>query len=192
MDIDGRLRGPHTRRRFIRAWGAGAAGAALLGGCADDRSNLVESGPDESDAADVELLNVAVDLEHRAVAAYKAVAGTASGAALRAIKLVLEQEQEHVDGLAAAIRDLGGTPNRARHSYELPRWRSQAQALRFAIALEDDAIAAYIDALPKLTDRDLRATATSILTNEAEHIALLRGALGEPQVPAAFVTGRPS
>ena len=43
------------------------------------------------------------------------------------------------------------------------------------------------------TDPKLRGTAAAIVTNEAEHIAVLLGALGaDPfgQVPDAFVTGK--
>ena len=63
--------------------------------------------------------------------------------------------------------------------------------LRFAIELENTAIAAYIDALPKLSQGDLRATAAAIVTNEAEHIAVLLDALGdEPGARTRFVTGK--
>lgn len=188
MQLDG-PRSALSRRRFI-AVSATAGSALALAGCSDEAPGPVAVGPNESDAADVEILNAALDLEWRAVAAYKAAAGLLSGAALRSAKLLLEHEQEHVDGLAAAIRDLGGTPNRAQRSYELPRLRTQPQALRFAIALEQDAIAAYIDALPKLSDPDLRATAASIATAEAEHVALLRIALGQSPLREAFVAGR--
>lgn len=186
---------PLTRRRFLRTSGIGAvAGSALLlGACADDtKSPLADTLPDESDDADVELLNLALDLELEAVAAYKAAAGILRGDALQAAKLFVEQEQEHAAGLTAAIKDAGGTPNRARPSYDFPRLRSQEGALRFAIELEDTAIAAYIDLLPKLGQGDLRATAAAIVANEAEHVAVLRLALGEEPVPAAFVLGRVS
>lgn len=44
--------------------------------------------------------------------------------------------------------------------------------------------------MPKLSDGRLRGTAAAILTNEAEHVSVLLGAMGRPPVPAAFVTGR--
>ena len=56
--------------------------------------------------------------------------------------------------------------------------------------IENRAIAAYLDALPKLSSPDLRATVASIVTTEAEHASVLLGALGRPQVPSAFVVGR--
>jgi rubrerythrin len=191
MDIDSFLRDPVSRRRFFHMSGVSVAGgsAMFLSACGDDTKSPVV-GPDESDEADVEILNSALDLELMAVAAYKAGAAKLRGDVLQIGKLFLEQEQEHADGLMAAIKDADGRPNRAKSSYDFPELRSQTDVLRFAIELENTAIAAYIDALPKLGKGDLRATAAAIISNEAEHVAVLLGALGEQQVPDAFVVGR--
>jgi rubrerythrin len=128
-----------------------------------------------------------------AVAAYGAGAPLLRGETREVGALFRDQEQEHADGLAQAIRDLGGTPNRPKPAREYaPMFgdlRNQEDVLRFAVDLENTAVAAYIDALPKLTSPELRATAAAIVTNEAEHLSVLLGALGEPQVPDAFVTG---
>jgi bacterioferritin (cytochrome b1) len=194
MDIDGFLRDPQSRRRFFHRSGviAGALGApAVLLACGDSTTTPnVVTGPDESDRADVEILNGVLDLELMAVAAYKLGAGRLRGSVLAIGKTLLEQEQAHADGLMAAIKDAGGTPNRAKSSYDFPVLRSQSDVLRFAVDIENTAIAAYIDALPKLSQGDLRATAAGIITNEAEHIALLLDAMGRNPVPAAFVIGK--
>jgi rubrerythrin len=188
--IDGLLRDPLSRRRLLGMAGVGAS-AALLGACGDDtKSTNGQTMPDESDAADVELLNASLDLELMVVEAYKAGAAALRGSNLQIAKGFLEQEQAHADSLASAIRDAGGTPNRPKSSYDFPRLRSQRAVLRFAIGLENTVIASYIDVLPKLSQGELRATTAAIVTCEAEHIAVLLGVLGEPQVPAAFVTGR--
>jgi len=191
MDIDGFLRDSLSRRRFFHMSGVSLAGgsAVFLTACSDDTKTPV-AGPDESDEADVEILNSALDLELMAVAAYKTGAAKLNGEVLAVGKLFLEQEQEHADGLMAAIKDAGGKPNRAKASYDFPALGSQTDVLRFAIDLENTAIAAYIDALPKLGEGDLRATAAAIISNEAEHVAVLLGALGEEQVPDAFVVGK--
>jgi rubrerythrin len=191
MDIDSFLRDPLSRRRFFHMSGVSVAGgsAMFLSACGDDTKHPV-IGPDESDEADVEILNSALDLELMAVAAYKAGAARLKGDVLAIGKLFLEQEQEHADGLMAAIEHAGGRANKAKSSYDFPELRSQTDVLRFAIDLENTAIAAYIDALPKLGKGDLRATASAIISNEAEHVAVLLGALGEQQVPDAFVVGR--
>ena len=192
MDVDSFLRDPLSRRRFFRMSGVSVAGgsAVFLAACGDDTKSTTPQGPDESDEADVEILNSALDLEFMAVAAYKAGAAKLKGDVLQAGKLFLEQEQEHADGLAAAIKEAGGRPNRAKTRYEFPELRSQDDVLKFAIDLENTAIAAYIDALPKLGKGDLRATAAAIISNEAEHVSVLLGALGEQQVPGAFVVGK--
>ncbi len=190
MDLDHFLRDPTSRRRFFRMSGVSVAGASavLLAACSDDTKNPVV-GPDESDMADVEILNGALDLEWLAIAAYKAGAPRLRGSALGIAKVFLEQEQEHADGLSAAIKDADGQPNRAKSSYDFPVLRTQADALRFALEVENTAIAAYIDALPKFSQGKLRATAASIITAEAEHLSVLLSALGRDPVPAAFVTG---
>ena len=191
MDIDGFLRDPLSRRRFFHMSGVSVAGgsAVFLSACGDDTKTPVV-GPDESDEADVEILNSALDLELMVVAAYKAGAAQLKGDVLAIGKLFLEQEQEHADGLMSAIKDAGGTPNKAKKSYDFPELRSQTDVLRFAVDLENTAIAAYNDALPKLGEGDLRATAAAIISNEAEHVAVLLGALGEEQVADAFVVGK--
>ena len=81
MDLDSFLRDPQSRRRFFRMSGVAVAGssAIFLSACGDDASTPSPTGPDESDEADVEILNSALDLELMAVAAYKAGAAQAQG-----------------------------------------------------------------------------------------------------------------
>jgi rubrerythrin len=190
-DINGLLRDPLSRRRLLAMTAAGAS-AALVAGCADDTKNpAVKTAPDETDTADVELLNSMLDLEFMTVAAYKAAAAKLSGSALQAAKGFLEQEQEHADTLTRAIRDLKGVPNRAKSSaYDFRPLSSQRDTLRFAVDFENNAIAAYMDVLPKLSAGEIRSTISGILTCEAEHACVLLGELGADQVPSAFVVGR--
>lgn len=192
MDLDHFLRDPQSRRRFFRMSGVGIAGtsAAVLVACSDDTKNPVQIGPDESDQADVEILNAVLDLEFLAIAAYKQGATKLGGERLAIMKVLLEQEQAHADGLAGEIKNLDGTPNRAKRDYDFPQLRTEADVLRFALDLEDTAIAAYIDALPKFSEKELRATAASIITSEAEHASVLLDALGREPVPEAFVNGK--
>jgi rubrerythrin len=191
MDIDGFLRDPRSRRRFFQTSGVtvAAGSAVLLAACGDGSTDPV-TGPDESDQADVEILNAVLDLELMSVAAYKVGAGRLRGDVLQIGKTFLAQEQEHADGLSSAIEDAGGRPNRAKSSYDFPQLRSQRDVLRFAVDVENTAIAAYLDALAKLSQGDLRATTAAIITAEAEHVSVLLDVLGVDPAPAAFVTGR--
>ena len=196
MDIDGFLRDPVSRRRLFHMSGVSAIGASavFLAACGEDETSdgggsAPAAGGDEADA---EILNSALDLELMAVAAYKAGARHLKGSILDVGQTFLEHEQEHADGLQRAVRDLGGRPNRAKSAYDFPTLRSQEDVLRFAVDLENTAVAAYIDALPKLSDGQLRATVAAIVTTEAEHLSVLLDALGRPPVPGAFVVGRAS
>jgi bacterioferritin (cytochrome b1) len=180
-----------SRRRLFGMAGVAVSSAALLAGCGDDTKNpQVKTAPDESDTADVELLNSVLDLEFASIAAYKTGAGQLRGSGLLIAKGFLEQEQEHADTLTRAIRDLDGVPNTAKRRYEFPQLRSSPDVLRYAVGFENNIIAAYIDLLPKISQGPIRSTISAILTCEAEHVAVLAGALHEPQIPDAFVFGQ--
>jgi hypothetical protein len=56
-------------------------------------------------------------------------------------------------------------------------------------SLESVQIANYLAVIPKLAPGPVRAAVASILANDAQHIAILRLAQGEPALPSAFVTG---
>ena len=125
-----------------------------------------------------------------AVAAYTAGAPLLKGERAQARHAqFLEQEQEHADALSHRDHAAGGTPIAPKASYDFPRVRTQHDVLLLANMIENTAIAAYIDALPKLASPDLRATAAAIVTNEAEHVSVLLGALGREQVPARSSRG---
>jgi hypothetical protein len=129
-----------------------------------------------------------------AAAAYRSGARRLRGAERGLADLLGEHEREHARRLAGAIEDLGGTPNRPRPAAEyaegFPDLRDREAVLRFALDVENTAVAAYIDSLPKLFSANLRAEAAAIVTSEAQHLTVLREALGEETVPGAFVTGQ--
>jgi rubrerythrin len=176
-----------TRRDLLRLAGA----AALLAGCGDGGA------PDRSSGAapppDVGILNRLLDLENTAIAAYVAGMRLMGGRVRRLGGRLLAQEREHAAALERAIGRLGGVPHEpksaAEYARSFPRLRDQHDVLRFAVDLENLAVRAYEEALPKLTTPELRRSAAAILTNEAEHISVLLGAQGRPQVPEPFVTG---
>jgi len=186
------------RRRFFHV--AGLGGATLLVGCGKENKGQgpiagekpQESAPEpaESDVNDVNVLNSALDLEHQAVAAYTAALKVLRGENLRAARTFRDHERAHVQALSQAIKGLGGKPNQAQRSYRFPRLATEDDALRFAMTLENTAIAAYIDAIPRLNTADLRAEGAAIVGAEAEHLAVLNGALRQRSAPVAFVTGQ--
>ena len=179
---------PLSRRGLLRLLSAGAA--AALVGCGGKEDRDAAGRPLPGPADDAELLNAALDLEHLAVAAYAEGARVARGGVGRLMRDFRDHERDHADELRALIRDLGATPKPARKDYDFRTLRSNRDVLRFAAELEATAVAAYIDALPRLSQPELRGVAGAIVTVEAEQLAVLRENLGEDPVPAAFVTGR--
>lgn len=177
-----------ARRSFVRAGLLSAAAVALLGG--NDALAARKGGP-AAGGADVDLLNAALASEYQAIAAYQVGAG--SGLLTPAVKsLALEfqgHHKAHADLLAATVAKLGGKAVDAKATYDFPvsQLKTQADVLRFAAGLEKGAVSAYVGAVPKFADRELSHAAATILGDEAMHWAVLRNALGEPPVPAAFV-----
>lgn len=192
---------PRTRRELLALTGltATAGGTLLFAGCGGEEERA-EGRPDPkaTPQRDRAILNGALTLENTAVAAYSAVLPLLRGENRRLALQFLDQEREHGRALAGAVRGLGGEPNRPKPDAEyhaaFPRMSDEADALRFATDLENVAISAYVEGVPKLSDAELRQSTAAILANEAEHVTLLLAARhpGRPRaaVPEPFVTGR--
>jgi len=178
-----------SRRRALLTTGMtlSAGAVALLGG----RDALAAGKALGDGEGDVRILNTALGAEQEAIAAYQV--GAESGLLSAGVKSVALQFQghhkEHADVLAKTIAKLGGKPVAAKAKYDFPvsTLKTQADVLRFAATLEKGAVSAYLGAVPVFGNRDLAKAAASILGDEAMHWAILRNALGDDPVPAAFV-----
>lgn len=147
----------------------------------------------ETGANDANILNNILGGELGAIAAYQL--GADSGLLQKpvldlAIKFQ-SQHKEHADFLARTVKTLGGTPaepkKAADYNFPTETLKTQADVLQFAAGLEKGAAIAYLDVIPVLDDRDLVRTIASILGDETMHWAILRQALGQDPVPAAFI-----
>jgi hypothetical protein len=181
---------PATRRSFLTGSGLALSGAAvaLLAG----RDVLAAAEKSANPANDVDILNSALAAELEAIAAYGVGAGSGllQPAVLKLATTFQSHHKQHADVLAATVNKLGGRPAAARPNYSFPveTLKTQADVLRFAAGLEKGAVSAYLGAVPLFKDRELSKAAASILGDEAMHWAVLRQALGEEPVPAAFVS----
>lgn len=180
----------HTRRALLRA----LAGTSLAFAACGDDSRSGGASEQELRERDLRLLGSALDLEYTVLAAYEAGGGLARGGAAAALSEVREQERMHADRLEGVIRELGGRINPPKTPEEyaraFPRLRTGRDALRFAVDLENASVRNYLEALPFLSEAEVRQTVAAIATSEAGHAALFRAELGRPPVPDAFVTGR--
>jgi bacterioferritin (cytochrome b1) len=186
-----------TRRNFVR--GAGTAtlsglAIAMLAGCesmaASNKLMMAAANPND----DVAILNTALGLEYQAIAAYQV--GAESGLLQKPVLDLAVQFQgdhkKHAEILTSTISKMGGTPVMAKrpadYGFPTASLKSQADVLKFAANLEQGAASAYLGAVPAFMSKDLAKYAASILGDETMHWAILRNALGENPVPAAFIS----
>jgi hypothetical protein len=179
-----------SRRGLLRAAGAGLAGALVAAGCGHTslRAQVHNSAPVLG--TDVELLGQLLHLEHVGIAAYTAGTPLLEPATVKAGKLFLNDELSHAGALAGLIRAAGAKPPKPAPSYDLGHPRTSADVLALLHRIESAQIAAYLAALPRLEPASVRQSVVAILANDAQHVAVVRAALGQPAVPSAFVTGR--
>jgi bacterioferritin (cytochrome b1) len=180
------------RRAFLRAAGVTALGGSAMfvaacGGGGGGQTSTVAT----TAAADVDILNGAIRLENTAIAVYAAGTKLLTGDALAVAKQFFSHEMAHADRLGQAVADLGGTPSQPKPSYAsaIGHPKTRAEMLTLAERIETTAIAAYLDAIPKLSDPKLRQTVAAIVTSEAEHVSVLRTSLGLSPAPVPFVRG---
>ena len=178
-----------ARRLFLGQSGLVLSGAAvaLLAG----REALAAKSGDGK-AQDSQILNTALGAELEAIAAYQL---GAQSKLLQAPVLDLAlsfqgHHKAHAELLARTVEKLGGKPVIPKAAYNFPvdQLKSQDDVLRFAAKLEQGAVSAYLGAVPLFGHRELSKAAASILGDEAMHWAVLRQAIGEMPVPAAFVS----
>jgi Ferritin-like domain/TAT (twin-arginine translocation) pathway signal sequence len=172
-----------SRRQLLRA-SVAAGAAAALGGCGGSSHHHKRHGP----AADrnVGLLDHALGLERRAIAAYAAGIPLLAGSDKLIATQFLKQELLHAGRLIALIQAMGGRVQARSQSYDLGQPRTPRQIIELLHTVEQAEIAAYLKLFPELSGGALRANVATILANDAQHVAILRRALGELPVPSAF------
>lgn len=180
--------GPGGSRRELLATSVLALGAGTLAGCgASQKPHPPRHAPDDVSPADVPVLNRLLDLEYYAIAAYTAAVPLLQGEAAKAAILFLNQELAHAGSLQVLIRRAGAIPNKQRPSYDLGHPTGTVQLIELMHHVERLQVAAYLELIPTLSGGHLKATASAIFSNDAQHLAILRSQLGLDPAPDAFV-----
>ena len=102
------------------------------------------------------------------------------------------QDREYVDALTKAIRGLGGETEAEAGELDFAEAKGRAGFLRLVYELESAALASYLAAAPRLFTAAPRSLATSLAAGHAQHLVVLRQALGAglaAAVPEAFDEG---
>jgi Ferritin-like domain len=188
-DIAGRGE-PTSRRALLRSAIAGA-GAALLTGCGrvnpqNQRVKKAGSVP----PADIPLLQGLLDLELMMIAAYTAGTPLLDPYAAKAARQFLLQELAHAGELSGLVRGAHVKPHEAKQYYNLGHPQTSLQVVQLLHRIESALIAAYLSTIPRLQSPLIRGAVSTILANDAQHVSVLRMALGGEPVPSALVSGR--
>lgn len=181
-----------SRRSFLSAAGGVALSGAALALLAGHAGVAAAGG---NPASDVGILNVALGLEHEAIAAYQvgAESGLLQKPVLETAVLFQSHHKGHRDALVATIEKMGGTAVMAKSNGDYATAlgaggiKSQADILNLAARLELGAVNAYLGVIPAFGDRDLAKVAARLAADETMHWSLLASALGK-SVPAAALS----
>lgn len=155
------------RRAFFRSAGAAtlsATAVALIAGCESMAQGSMKEGSVNSSSttmADVDILNVALGLEHEAINAYQlgAESGLLQPPVLNTAVAFQNHHKEHRDALLATIRKLGGMPVAEKpkaeyaQAFNASTLRNQADVLKLAQRLERGAATPISASSPPLVTR---------------------------------------
>jgi hypothetical protein len=183
------MRAVGVRRALLAALAIAASALALAacgGGGGDTSSAEAEK------AADAGVLNEILARQGAAVDAYDHSLRGLGGHALRTARLFRAQEQEHVDAVLKSLRALGEAAEPAAESIEATGLKTEGEYLEFLYELESATIEAELAAIAKLNSSGARAALATTVANQAQHLVLLRRALGAKSVetvPRAFEDG---
>lgn len=185
-----------TRRLFLGQSALSATAVALLAGIsgATARSAFAANG---DMAGDIGILNVALALEHEAIAAYSVGAGSGllKPGTLGVAVQFQGHHKAHRDALMSTISKLGGKPVMAKPDADYAKalnaasLKTEADVVRLAARLERGAANAYLGVIPSFANKDLAQVSARLAADEVMHWTELNGALGDPLPKEALSFG---
>ena len=139
-----------------------------------------------SGGSDVDILNFALTLEYLEAKFYEEAKTRAkpTGDLKSLVDLIADDEQQHVEALAATVKQLGGKPV-MEPQFNFP-YSGTAGFLKLAQTLEDTGVSAYNGAAPMIKSKEVLAAAGGIVQVEARHAAAIRLQNGAEPAPDAF------
>jgi rubrerythrin len=180
-----------SRRTFLGGATLSAAAIYLL-----DGNGTAAAMAAAAPSNDVAILNVALGLEHEAIAAYQlgAESHLLTPPVLQVALLFQGHHKGHRDLLIGAIQQLGGTPVASKTNAQYAEalhastLHSQADVLGFAKGLELGAINAYLGVIPSFDNKDFGKVCGRLAADETMHWTVLTQALGQalPTAPLTF------
>jgi rubrerythrin len=163
-----------SRRQVLRAGGLSVAAGVVASATPAFAAKEVRYG------GDLAILNVALGLEHQAIAAYNAGAASKllSADQLKLAVSFQNDHKRHRDALTSFIKRFGGTPVAPKSSYDFGTITSATDIVKLAQSLEDGAMGAYLANAGKLENREVLNAAVPILEDEVRHNTVFKQLLG--------------
>jgi rubrerythrin len=176
--------------RALLLLGAVVVTTLALAACGGGGGGTTTAVPDK--AADAETLNNVLAREQASVRAYQRTMPLLHGSALASAREFRAAEQEHVDAIVKALRGLGEKAEPGEEEIESEGLKTPAAALGFLYEVESVSVADDLRAISHLTAPWPRSLLGSIAANQAQHLVVLRRALGADageSIPEAFEDG---
>jgi hypothetical protein len=190
------MRGGAVRRGFLLALLLLALGAVLVScGGGDESTETVDTAALEREAeqeADVETLNQILGRQRAAIAAFDRTIASMRGRNRNLALGLRTQEEEHTVAILEALRDLDGLEEVEPETIDSGTLRSEDERLTFLYEIESATIMDELSAIARLDSASARSMLASTVANQAQHLVLLRRALGAKPaewVPAPFEDG---
>lgn len=163
--------------------------AALIAGCGEKGNPAAH----DEKAHDIEILNVAIGQEMTLVDVYRRGGAYLEDPELRAVlRTYVAQELEHIDGWTKAMRGLGGQVEAEGEELDYSDLKTPHDYLVLAYEETSFQLTHFLEDVTQLSTPAPQSFAASIAANEAQHLVVLRQALGAnllEAVPDAFDTG---
>ncbi|HEX4305598.1 MAG TPA: hypothetical protein VHZ54_06165 [Solirubrobacterales bacterium] len=200
------MRSGATRRGPGGATRTGLAGAvaiavllAALPGCgggvgSSTTASAIDDAPTPSheESADAEVLDQVLSRQEAAVEAFAEVGPALSPRHARMAAYFRAQEEEHVDAVLKALRGLQSSAEPISEPIDTSDLKGERERLVFLYEVESATIDEELSAISKLEASWPRSLLASTVADQAQHLTLLRQALGEgplASVPVPFENG---
>ncbi|MFM9852225.1 MAG: ferritin-like domain-containing protein [Sphingomonadaceae bacterium] len=192
----------NERRAFLRGAGLAAAGIGAFAAAGSPALAATKRATGRGkalagSATDLDILQVALALEHEGIAAYTIAGGSGllTPDVLKVALVFLGHHKGHRDSLAGLIQKAGGKPVESKSDAEyvselnLGALKSQGDVVALATRLEMGAASAYVGQVAALKDHSLARLFAQLSSDEAVHWAILNNALGNPIPANAYLFG---
>jgi hypothetical protein len=171
----------------VAGCGSGGSGSTTAASVTD-----ADAGPSPEQAFDGEILNHVLGRQEAAIAAYGEVIPKLAPRLAHMAAYFRAQEQEHVDAVLKAMRGLKAGAEPSDEAIEVGDLKSDRERLVFLYEVESATIDEELSAISELEASWPRSLLSSTVANQAEHLTLLRQALGAgplASVPEPFENG---